>query len=577
MKNNITITINKKKYKVKEGETILQIAKRNNIYIPTLCYHPDLLVKGSCRLCLVEIEGKDKLYTSCSTLAFDGMVVKTNTEKVKKSRKLNLELIFAEHAEKCCDCVNILDCKLLKLAKEFDVKITRFKDRKSNRKTYKLSNAVEIDGTQCIDCQNCIDACQLIAGINHLKFKDKGHNQEIVPKNRTDLIGKPAKEKGFACIYCGQCALHCPVGAAQEQSQIKAVMEKIKNKKKDELIVAQIAPSIRVSIGEEFNIPAGEIVTEQLIASLKKIGFDAVFDVNFGADITTIVEAGELVERIENKGKLPMITSCCPAWVRYVEVYQPELIPNLTTSRSPQIHNAGAIKSYWAKKMNIKPEKITLVSIMPCTAKKYEASRKEFKYKKNNLVNNVLTTRELAYIISKQGIDLKKIKGIKADKCLNSHSGAAAIYGGTGGVMESALRTAKWLLENKKLNRKLDFKEVRGLQGVKETSITISGVKLNLAVVSGMANAQKLLKNLNKYHYIEIMACPGGCIGGGGQPIPTDDEIRKKRIEALYSIDKKKTFRQAHENKEVEELLKWFKENKLDHKLLHTSYSKKNK
>ncbi len=577
MKKNIIISINNKKFTCKEGETVLEVAQRNNINIPTLCYHPDLPASSSCRLCLIEIEGRKKLYTSCSTPVFNNMKVKTDTEKIKQSRKLNLELIFAEHAEKCATCTGIMDCKLLELAKEFGVNINKFVDRKNNRKTYKFANAVEIDNSQCIDCQNCVEACQLIAGIGYLKITGQGIKREIVPKTKVDFAGKAAREKGFACIYCGQCTLHCPVAAAQEQGQVKEVMTKIKNKKTDELIVAQFAPSVRVSIGEEFGIPAGEIVTGQLITALRKIGFQAVFDVNFGADMTTIIEAEELVDRIKNNGKLPMITSCCPAWVRYVEVYQPKLIPNLTTSRSPQMHNAGAIKSYWAQKMNIKPEKISLVSVMPCTAKKYEASRKELKYKKNNLIDNVLTTRELAYILFKQGIDLKKIKASKADKCLNNHSGAAAIYGGSGGVMESALRTAKYLLENKKLNRKLNFKEVRGLKGIKETSINIAGKKLNLAVVNGMAKAQELLKNIDKYHYIEVMACPGGCIGGGGQPIPTTEEIREQRRQALYSIDRSKKMRQAHENKEVEEIFNWFKKNGLDHELLHTIYSKKNK
>ncbi len=319
----------------------------------------------------MEIKGFKKLARACSVKARPGLEIKTNTAKVNKSRNLNLELLYAEHESKCSTCVNSIDCQLLKLAKKYKINVTDFPKRKTERKTYKLGSAVEVDGSQCIDCRSCIDACQLLSGINHLQLKGRGIKQEIVPQTKKDkLSGLAAKKQGFVCIYCGQCALHCPVGAAQEQEQISDLELALKNKTKDEILVAQIAPSVRVSIGEEFGLKPGTLVTGKLVTALKKLGFDAVIDVNFGADTTTIVEAQELIDRIQNKKPLPLLTSCCPAWVRYVENYQPELIKNLTSSRSPQMHTAGLIKTYFAKRNNILADKIKVVSIMPCTAKK---------------------------------------------------------------------------------------------------------------------------------------------------------------------------------------------------------------
>ncbi len=572
MNKKISFRINNKQVFGNTGQTVLDVAKENKIFIPTLCYHPDLPIKGNCRICLVEIKGEKKLKTSCSTLISEGMEVKTDSKKVRFSRNLNLELIFSEHAEKCGNCINNIDCQLLALAKRYKLKITRFADRKNDRKTHKFGPAVEIDGSQCIDCQSCLQACELLSGISHLKLSKKGYKQQIEPKlNR--FKGKPSKDNGFACVYCGQCALHCPVGAAQEQSSFKQVRNLLDNPKIK--VVAQIAPAVRVSIGEEFGLKAGEIVTGQLFSALKLLGFEAVFDVNFGADITTLVEAKELIERIKEKKPLPMMTSCCPAWVRYIEVYRPDLIPLLTTSRSPQLHNAGLIKTYYAKLNPEKGRKIKTVSIMPCTAKKYESSRSELKYKGERLIDEVLTTRELAYMLHKKGIQLNKLKDQKPDNLLSSHSGAAAIYGGSGGVMESALRTAKYMLSPKSRFQALEFKAVRGLKGIKEASYRIANKTLKVAVVSGLKNAQSLLDHLDNYHYIEVMACPGGCIGGGGQPIPTTEEIREKRRQALYRIDSQKKLRQAHKNKEAIEMIKWLEKEKIDHKILHTKYTRK--
>ncbi len=567
----VTIKLNGKKVLCSANETVLAVAKRQGIDIPALCQHDDFPPKANCRVCVVEIKGRHSLQTSCSTVVEEGMEVITDSPRVEQARKTNIELIYAEHIEKCADCVWRFECKLLDFARKYKLKISRYKDRKASRPTYKFANAVELDGSQCIDCRNCVTACSLLQNINYLEIKGKGVNQEIVP----------TKNKDIHCILCGQCAVHCPVSAAQEQAQWDKVEAEIKDKNK--IVIAQFAPSIRVSIGEDFGMAHGEVVTGQLVAALRELGFDYVFDVNFGADITTIVEAEELVARLTKKDKpLPMMTSCCPAWVNYVEFYHPELIPNLTTARSPHIHSAGVIKTYWANKMKIDVKKLVVVSVMPCTAKKYEAVRPELKIDGNFPVDYSITTRELSFMLKKKYIDLKKLKSAQADNPLGEYSGAAAIYGGSGGVMESALRTAQsFACENKTgpCQEKIEFKEVRGLAEVKEATVDVAGNELKVAVVNGIGHIEQVLEKLQAYDYIEVMACPGGCIGGGGQPIPTTPEIRQKRIDALYKIDKKMLARKAHENKAAMQAVGWLKGKgrDIEHKVLHTRYKKKTK
>jgi len=560
-----TIKINKKDYKFEKDETILNVARRNNISIPSLCDHADFCAKENCRVCVVEIKGEHGLSTSCGTKAKSGMEVFTDTYRVEKSRGLNLEMIFAEHIEKCATCIWRFECKLLKYAREYNLLINTFPDRKGKRPVYKFKNAVELDSSQCIDCRNCIDACSILQGIDYLEIKGKGHNQEVAPTS----------DRRKHCILCGQCALHCPVSAAQEQANWQDVEKEILNDKKT--VVVQFAPSIRVSIGEDFGMDYGEIVTEKLVSSLRALGFDFVFDVSYFADITTIVEAEELLERITKKGTLPMMTSCCPGWVNYVEHYNPELIPNLTTARSPQIHGGGVIKTYWANKMGIDPKDIVVVSIMPCTAKKYEASREEMTINNQLPVDYVLTTRELSFMIKKSKIDFVNIKETKADNPLGEYTGAGVIFGGSGGVMESALRTAQYILEgdNAKLSKKrIDFHDVRGLEDIKEAEIDIAGNKVRVGIVNGIKHIKEIIPRLKDFDYIEIMTCPGGCIGGGGQPIPTSRAIVKERIAALYRDDKNKKVRVSAENESAKEILDWLKENNLEHKTLHTRYFK---
>jgi len=566
-KSEIKITIDGKSISAAVGQSILEVATANGIFLPSLCQHPDLSVKANCRVCVVEIKGQARLATSCSTLVSAGMEIFTNSPRVQKSRDLNIELLFAEHIEKCANCTLRYNCTLLDLARRYKIKITSFQDRKGQRKTCKFANAVEIDGTQCIDCRNCIEACSNIQKINYLELKGKGIEQEVVP----------TADKEIDCIYCGQCALHCPVAAAQEQDDWSTVEKLLADKNKN--VVAQFAPSVRVTIGEEFGLPYGEESTGRTVTALKKLGFQHVFDVNFSADVTTMVEAQELLERLsDKKAKLPMITSCCPAWVKYVEFFHPELIPNLTTSRSPQIHLGGIIKTYWAEKLKLDPKQIVVVSIMPCTAKKFESRRQEMKVKGLYPVDYVLTTREFGFLLKKNNIDFKKLKPSPSDKIFNEGSGAAVIYGSSGGVMESALRTAYALVcrddSAKFCNSRIDFQEVRGMEAIKEAVIDIAGKKLRVAVVNGIGAIDPVLAKLKNYDYIEVMACPGGCIGGGGQPLPTTDKIRKERIAALYRIDKFKKIRKAHDNKEVIEVLDWLKAKKIDHSVLHTKYQK---
>lgn len=434
---------------------------------------------------------------------------------------------------------------------------------------YLFANAIEIDLDKCIKCGACARACQLIQKTNYLKLEGAPTDK---PENKKLLAGY---DENFDCIYCGQCTLACPVRAAHEQTSWQDV-QKILENPAGKVVVVQFAPAIRASIGEEFQMPHGSVVTGQIVTALRKLGFHYVFDTNFAADITTIVEAEELVDRIKNHGVLPMFTSCCPAWIKYLEYYRPDLIPHLTTSRSPQIHLGGIIKTYWAEKMKLDPQNIITVSVMPCTAKKFESAREEMKINNMLPTDYEITTREFAEFMRSKKIDFANLTPSEADHPLGEYTGAAAIYGATGGVMESALRTALHILTEKN-DYEIEFTAVRGLTGIKEASLDLQGKKINIAVVNGIGNVKPVLDNLNKYHYIEVMACPGGCIGGGGQPKPTTDAIREKRLNALYQIDKNKKLRQAHLNEKAKEIIKWLQENKLDHEVLHTHYVNRQK
>lgn len=583
----VTIYIDNKPYEANEGEPVLQVAIRHGIDIPHLCYHEDLPIEANCRLCLVNHlfekngEEKDEVTTSCTLKASEGLRVKLNSEKVQALRKENLALLLAGHKETCPKCQQGLPCQTAELMEKYGVTGEEYLRKHFDFPMHLMGTAAEIDPNLCIKCGRCVNTCAAI-GINYLELEGKGSKTHIAHSENPKID----------CIYCGQCTTVCPVNAIREQSHLADVEKVLADD--DKIVIVQMAPSIRASIGEEFGMPAGTNTEGKMFTALRQLGFDKIFDVNMGADITTMVESQELIDRIKEKQEtgervLPMFTSCCPGWVKFLEFYYPEMIPHLTTSRSPQIHSGGAYKTWWAEKEGVDPEKIVVVSLMPCTSKKYEAGMEKLMInidgKKVKAVDYVLTTRETAVLLKKNNIDLNDLEDGQVDK-YGKYSGAAAIYGASGGVMESALRSAARMLTGKDLE-KIDFTEVRGMKGMKKAVIRLSlpsgkKVRLNVAVVATAKYAHQILAEIKRtpkaYDYIEFMACPGGCIGGGGQPLGTTKAIVKKRIEGLYSIDRSSNFRQAHKNPVVQDFFHWLSQNPDKTKeLLYTSYSKKEK
>lgn len=559
------IIIDGKKLKVKAGITILEAATKAGIKIPTLCYHPDLKPEGRCGICIVEANGK--IMTSCNNKIQDGMIIQTNTENIRKQRKINSQLIgcnFEKEEE---------FRKWLALEELPDIDELKFKSKPSEL-IDETCNDIVMDFTKCIMCGRCVQKCRDLQTVNAICYSKRA-NGTIVGKS----LGK--KLIDTTCVGCGQCSLVCPTGAIKEKEYIEDIKKLLKDKTKH--VIAQTAPSIRVAIGEEFGMPAGSLVTGKMVSALRKVGFNKVFDTNFGADITIMEEASELIDRIKNKKLLPQITSCCPGWVNFVEIFYPEMLGHLSSCKSPHQMFGAIAKTYYAKKMKINPKDIVLVSIMPCTAKKYESCRKEMIVDGIKDVDFVITTREASKLIKSFDIDLSKEENSEFDNPIGPGSGGGAIFGTTGGVMESAIRTAYYFLTGHDYP-KIEFKSIRGQKGIRETSVKIGKTKLNLAVVHSLSNARKVIetikKNPDKYHFIEIMACPGGCIGGGGQPKPTTREIVKKRSEAIYKEDKNLKVRQAHKNPQVQELYKTFLKKPLSteaHKYLHTNYHDRSK
>ncbi len=564
----IHIYIDDQEYLVHPDQNLLQFANENGIDIPHFCHHEDLPTGASCRICLVEVT--NRVTTCCTLIPRDGLRIYTNTEAVERVRRQNLELMFAGHQDNCPNCKAGYYCKIVELMDKYGITGTKYiKPRIENEELHKLVCAAELDPQLCIACNKCVEICQEI-GIGFLQIKGKA-NQIHATWNRDPEVD---------CVYCGQCTVHCPVYAAREQNEIAVVEEALRDKSK--VVIAQMAPSVRASIGEELGLDAGVDLTSRCFTAFRKLGFDKVFDVNMGADITTIVEAEELVERIAEGKDLPMFTSCCPAWVKFVEFYRPDLIKNLTTSRSPQIHSGGAYKTWWAEREGIDPKDIVVVSFMPCTSKKYEAKHEKMKINGMYPVDHVVTTREFATLLKKHNIDLLELEPGEVDEA-GTYSGAAAIYGASGGVMESALRTAYESITGEELER-VEFKQVRGMQGIKRATIEIGDQKLKVVIAATAKNARTVLAELDEdpgaFHYMEVMACPGGCIGGGGQPIPTAERIVKERIECLYQIDDEMKLRKAHENPVVRD----FFDNYISKipaeeqaAILYTSYSEKQK
>lgn len=498
------VKVDNKFYEVKYGETLFDLAIRTDIEIPFLCKNYDLPSSGSCRVCVVEVKGEDSFKAACQLELEDGMEIKTESKEIIRARRINLELLFSQHQEECDDCVWNPGCKLLSLAHEYKVDINRFSDRKKDYPNYSFDNIIEFDSSKCIDCQNCIVACP----VNFLEIKGKSHKLEVTPGSE-------------ACVYCGQCIAHCPAGAFESVGEFEKVSEILES---DEKIIFQIAPATRISIGEEFGEEPGKISTGKLISGLKKLGAYKVFDTSRGADFTTEKEARELLERVKEEN-LPLFTACCPAWVRFVEYYYPEYINNLTTVRSPHIILGGLIK--------LEFKNVKVVSIMPCTAKKYEVTREELKVNSKFPVDKVLTVREVGRLFRNRNIDFHKLKSKKFDDCFGEATGSGVSYGSTGGVLEATLKKVARLTGNS-LNFNLKKKEA-----------IFGNKKLRVARISGLKKANNFLKSIKKNNldYVEVMACPNGCVGGGGQPLPIDKKTNNKRLAGLKkAVSKKEIF-----------------------------------
>lgn len=564
---------------VEQGTTVLQAARKINIDIPTLCFLKGINSAGDCRMCIVEIEGRRALTPSCNTLVEEGMVVRTNTEKVNEARRVVLDLILSTHNRDCLTCVRNGNCELQELCKKFGITDIEYEGEKVKPHIDDLSPAIVRDASKCIMCKRCVAACKNIQNISAIDVAGRGFESRIAPTGDKSL-------NDVNCTFCGQCIEACPVGALKEKDDTQRVWRKIRDK--NTYTVVQVAPAVRVALGEEFGMPIGTNVKGKMVTALRKIGFDKVFDTNTGADFTIVEEASEFINRLTNNETLPMITSCSPGWVKFIEMNYPDLLGNLSSCKSPHQMFGAILKSYYAEKEKIDPKKMFVVSVMPCVAKKFERTREEMKNDGLDNVDAVITTRELARMIKQANIDFNNLEETEFDNPMGEATGAAAIFGTTGGVMEAALRTAHEAITGKEL-KKVDFEEVRGAQGIKRASITIDGKEIKVVVAHGLSNARKILDEIKAgkadYQFVEIMACPGGCIMGGGQPIVSskkrmDIDVRKLRAEALYTIDKQSTLRKSHENPVV---IKIYKDYLGDigghkaHELLHTHYIKREK
>ena len=573
----INLKINGQDVSVPEGYTVLDAAREVGINIPTLCYLKDLNQIGACRMCLVEIKGARALQAACVYPVAEGIEVFTNSEKVRKARKTTLELILSNHERKCLTCVRNRNCELQKLADELGVEDIPFEGENIKHEIDNASTSLIRDNNKCILCRRCIAACDNQA-VSVISCVNRGFSTEVAT-----AFGKDMSEVG--CIYCGQCIVACPVGALYEKSHIPQVQKAIDNPEKH--VVVQTAPAVRAALGEEFGLPIGTPVTGKMVAALRRLGFDKVFDTDTGADLTIMEEGTEFIQRFTKKENLPLITSCSPGWVKYCEHYYPEFTDNLSTAKSPMEMFAAVIKSYYAEKSGIDKKDIYSVAVMPCTSKKFEASRPEHSTSGDSDVDALLTTRELARMIKQAGINFAELPDEEFDQPFGLATGAAVIFGTTGGVMEAAIRTVYEILEGKPLDN-LNVTAVRGLDGVKEATLKIAGQDVKVAVVHGTKNAKAILEKVKAgehYDFIEIMACPGGCINGGGQPIVDSStkakiDIKALRAKALYSEDELAAFRKSHENPYIQQLYKEYFGEPCSHKaheLLHTTYTKRSK
>ena len=576
MSEMVHITINKQPLEVPAGTRIIEAAKMLNIDIPHLCYHPDQTIKAHCRMCMVEVVGSRKLTAACSTVVWEGMEVITDSKKVYDAQTGVLDLILSDHKTNCLSCARNGSCELQALCRRFNRLHPELPDISSDEPLRIDNPSIVRDPAKCVKCGRCVKVCAEVQGCAALTYSGRSAGFKVttafdLPMDQTD------------CVLCGQCSLVCPVGAIVETDYTNEVTAAIQDSSKH--VIVQVDPSVRVGLGDEFGMEAGAVVTGKMVTALRMLGFDKVFDTNFSADLTIMEEGSELLKRIREGGKLPMITSCSPGWVTYLEKHHPELIDHLSTAKSPQAMFGAVAKTYYAQKMGWDPHDVVSVSVMPCTAKKYEASRPELGRDGYQDVDYVLTTRELAKLIRYVGLDLSVLPESEFDSPLGTGSGAGAIFGATGGVMEAALRTVVEQLTGEGM-APLEYKEVRGMEGVKEASYELPGKTVRVCVASGLHNVKRVLDGIRdgslQYDFVEFMACPGGCINGGGQPIQHANvrnftDIKALRAAALYRQDEGMTYRRSHENPVVQKVYADFLGEPGSHKahaLLHCSYIK---
>jgi len=573
----VNITIDGKKLQVPKDYTVLQAAREAGVEIPTLCYLKGINEIGACRMCVVEVKGARSLQAACVYPVSEGMEVITNSERVRRARKVNLELILSNHDRSCLTCVRSGNCELQKLAEDLNVKQIRYEGENIRRPLDDFSPSIVRDPNKCILCKRCISVCRNVQEVGVINANYRGFRTVVSTAFDRSL-------NDVACTMCGQCIQACPVGALREKDSTDVVWKALADKNK--YVVVQTAPAVRVALGEEFGLPIGTRVTGKMVTALKMLGFNKVFDTVTGADLTIMEEGTELINRIKNGGKLPLITSCSPGWIKFCEHYFPEFLDNLSTCKSPHEMFGAILKTYYAQKMGIDPANIFVVSIMPCTAKKFEAQREELAASGYPDVDAVLTTRELARMIKEAGIDFVNLPDSHFDDPLGDITGAGVIFGTTGGVMEAALRTVYETLTGKPLEN-VEITQVRGLEGIREAEIDVGTMKIKAAVAHGLANAKKLLEMVingeKEYHFIEIMACPGGCIMGGGQPIipakvKEKVDVAKLRASALYDEDRSLPIRKSHENPTIKRLYEEFlghPNSEKAHHILHTHYKRR--
>jgi NADP-reducing hydrogenase subunit HndD len=573
----ISVTINGLQVEVEPGKTVLDAARQVSVHIPTLCKHPDLDATAACGVCIVRISGSKKMLRACCTPVEPGMDVTTEDPEIIQVRRTVIEMILSKHPNECLTCGRNQNCELQTIAADFGMREVTLDSIVPDLPLDDTTKAVVLDPRKCITCGRCIQVCQQIQDVWALSFLERGIDTRIAPAGDITLADSP-------CVRCGQCSAHCPTGAIVEYDNTQEVWDKLLDP--DAYCVAQLAPAVRVAIGEAFGFPVGTNLTGQTYAALRRMGFNAVFDTNFGADLTIMEEAHEFVRRFTTPGStLPLITTCCPSWVDFMEKFHDDMIPNFSSCKSPQAMVGALAKTYYAEKMGLDPAKVYVVSIMPCTAKKFEIIRsKEMASSGYNDVDVSLTTRELARMIKQSGIHFRGIPEEQPDHILGAYTGAGTIFGATGGVMEAALRTAYNLITGSNPSR-VEFTATRGLAGVKEGKVAIAGNEVRFAVAHGLGNVETVLTRVRAardagteppYHFIEVMACPGGCVGGGGQPYGVTDNLRAKRAAGLYQDDQSGLWRCSHDNPYIQELYRDFLGEPLgqmSEKLLHTSYT----